>query len=493
MADRLVAPHPVPPGRRRPHPPGRTRPHPPATFIAAGFLAISTGLLIVSLLLTITAPLGAVRPPPFDEAPVRSFYAGLNAILAGRGATALLAVTDPALVVRQPDAPDAGRAALVAMLARVRPVLPELELSPKTILGDDTWILVHVHLRAGSPQLDGRPLGGSPVDREIVDRLQVVDGRIRAYWPGDDLGSWPQALPPVLVAATPGVTASAVRLQLEPGARTAELVASGPHLLLGERGAVEIRLAGTGQRLEARTGTPWQPLAGAGPGPGVRLGSGDVVVLDPGARITLANLDPEPASVLGMATLVPAGADPVIPASPAQGRSGSIIQRRPVTTTGALVALYHPGWLGQSVQWQRGVRGTVLAAGEVDPQAVPGAACRWELRIIRLRLEMGQQLPDHPATGLELVVVQSGRLLAGNHVQAPRPGAPTAIERPGGTTVPGALVGMDQLRGTGVLAPAGQALTGWAETNRSEALRNDGERPLALVRITLSPPEVTPC
>jgi hypothetical protein len=251
---------------------------------------------------------------------------------------------------------------------------------------------------------------------------------------------------------------SMARLQLAPGAETAALIAPGPHLLLAQQGELTVRINGSARWWDNGQGRDWIALPDVKQE--VMLRPGDALLLAPRTAAVLHNHLELAATVLGVVGL------PMLGPRPSQAAVSPV------------VALYHSAWLGTPGPWRNGVRGTVLATTESADMDFSRASCAQWLRIQRFMLAPTQQIPERAVAGLELMAVESGRLVSQAGELALRPGSLQAMDLP-----------TEQVE----VVSADQTFKGWVMTGRAAALTNEGELPVRLVRITLDPRRTDPC
>lgn len=332
-------------------------------------------------------PSQAVRTPTSgpEVALVRDFYAAVNGVLATGSADDLADLTGVVAdgFVEHPGRPGTspGRAGLIETLTALRLTHPDLRLVVEDVRSVGDQVAARVRVEGGAGTFLGLPLQASQVPWGTIGLFRVDGGAIVEHW-GVPVGSaylLPLAqgsisLPPD--AADPRRRPMLEHRSYAPVATWSGESALGPVLILGQSGTLRVTVdeAGTVPARLVHGATPGREGAGEPIAAGITatIVPGDLLVLAQGTRFASSNWDASPATVVVL-TLEP----PAIPG-------------------GAPVAEALP---------PEGITRTFEATGPAAP--LPPEAT---VRIGRMSLAPGSELPAHIAGGVELVIVESGAL-----------------------------------------------------------------------------------
>jgi predicted ester cyclase/quercetin dioxygenase-like cupin family protein len=403
-------------------------------LLATCALAAATAFALLSVAASVPGSRVAIPLDAASRNTVLRFYSAVNNVLRTGDETHLDPILAPDFVDREPVvgiSPD--RAGLGRHLAELHASFPRLHLTVDAVMADGDMAMARVTVEGGGEgSFLGIPLAGRPIVWGRVERFRIVDGRVVERWADTERLSLLQPLSVTRVDLGPPLTQTLTveRVTGEGGARHHwPALLTGQRLLVVEAGSLTVLVDAV-------------PPAGEGATP-----------QESGSQRSLA---------AGEDLLVPERVGATTRAEDGQATVFLVVTMTVPETISHLPA---QSWAAAR---NAGMTQETLAGGM--QATLPSGSAR--IAIGRATLAPGEELPTHQTAGPELVAVEGGRL--GLTIS----GEPAWIRRGDSFALTGETAAT--LTATdGALVPVGSLA----------AYRNDGEDPLALLLVTISPAE----
>ena len=310
---------------------------------------------------------------------VQRFYAAVNESLQTGNTDELVDIVAEDIVehpIRAGTSP--GRAGLVETVTALRATFPNLHLVFEELRAAGNQVTARVRVEGSNGGFLGIPIDVSRAPWGPIDLFRIEGGVVVEHWgvPPADALFVPLSQAPISVPNDPRRSIALERREFAPDATWSGEVTGGPVVIIGQSGSMTVSVDGSDTpALLVHKPLPGGTQASEPIGDGViaTLVPGDLLVLPQATRFTAGNWGPAVAAILLLTLDVPA-----VPGG--------------AQTADALP----PGGVTRSPQ-------ALGPAAAISPSAV--------VRVGRMTLGPGTELPSHPAAGPELLVVEGGTLV----------------------------------------------------------------------------------